>query len=183
MGDFLGVSILPKPVKTFFALVYFAEASLLIYGLATKFPIEYNILFAAAFLVYALAHRMWGQMPLKRELAGRQGPELEQALERFKDLTGLGQELKVAWKPGRSKLTGEVVGNTIYIYTEDPDKALNTLAHEFVEYIIARPQKPLLRFINALLLHVREQAYQETDEAAEAISKILIDKIKSEGDA
>ena len=186
-GDFLGVSTLPKPLKTLFATIYFAEASLLIYGLTTKFPIEYNILFGAAFPVYALAHRMWTQIPIKREQAKTQTdgqmPELlEQALERLKDLTGLGRELKVVWKPGRSKLAGEVVGNTIHIYVEDPDEALNTLAHEFTEYIISRPQKPLLRFINALSLLVREQAYQETDKAAEAISKMLIDKIKVKRD-
>jgi hypothetical protein len=182
-GDFLGVSILPEPVKTLFATIYFAEASLLIYGLTTKFPIEYNVLFVAAFLVYALAHRMWVQMPIKREQANGQIPELlEQALERLKDLTGLGRELKVVWKPGHSKLAGEVVRNTIHIYVDDPDEALETLAHEFVEYIIARPQKPLLRFINALSLLVREQAYQETDKIAEALSKMLMDKIKSEWD-
>jgi hypothetical protein len=69
-----------------------------------------------------------------------------------------------------------------YIYIDDPDEALETLAHEFTEYIITRPQKPLLRFINALSLLVREQAYQETDKNAEALSKMLIDKIKSEWD-
>ena len=68
-------------------------------------------------------------------------PELlEQALERLKDLTGLGRELKVVWRLGRSKLAGEVVGNTIHIYVEDPNEALNTLAHEFTEYITSRPQ-------------------------------------------
>ena len=160
---------------------------MLIYGLTTKFPAEYNILFATAFLAYALAHRMWVQTPLKREQAKVQSERqmhelLEQSLERLKDLTGLGRELKVVWKPGRNKLAGEVVENTIHIYVEDPDEALNTLAHEFVEYIITRPQKPLLRFINALSLLVREQAYQETDKTAEALSKMLIDKIKSEWD-
>jgi len=99
-GYFLGVSTLPKPVKTLFATIYFVEASLLIYGLTTKFPIEYNILFGAAFLVYALAHRMWAQIPIKREQAkaqtdGHTSELLEQALERLKDLTGLGRELKV----------------------------------------------------------------------------------------
>jgi len=182
-GDFLSVSILPKPVKTLFAAIYFVEASLLIYGLAIKFPIEYNVLFAAAFLVYALAHRMWVQTPIKREQADGQTSELlEQALERLKDLTGLGLELKVVWKPGHSKLAGEVIGKTIYIYVDDPDEAVETLAHEFVEYIITRPQKPLLRFINALSLLVREQAYWETDKIAEALSKMLIDKIRSEWD-
>jgi hypothetical protein len=182
-GDFLGVSILPKPVKTLFAAIYFVEASLLIYGLAIKFPIEYNVLFAAAFLVYALAHRMWVQTPIKREQADGQTSELlEQALERLKDLTGLGRELKVVWKPGHSKLAGEVIGKTIYIYVDDPDEAFETLAHEFVEYIVTRPQKPLLRFINALSLLVREQAYRETDKIAEALSKMLIDKIRSEWD-
>jgi len=81
--------------------------------LTTKFPIEYNILFGAAFLVYALAHRMWTQTPIKREQAKAQTeaqmPEIhEQALERLKNLTGLGRELKVIWMPGRSKLAGEV---------------------------------------------------------------------------
>jgi hypothetical protein len=90
--------------------------------------------------------------------------------------------LKVVWKPGHSKLAGEVIGKTIYIYVDDPDEAFETLAHEFVEYIITRPQKPLLRFINALSLLVREQAYRETDKIAEALSKMLIDKIRSEWD-
>jgi hypothetical protein len=61
---------------------------------------------------------MWVQMPIKREQANGQIPELlEQALERLKDLTGLGLELKVVWKPGHSKLAGEVIGKTIFIFT------------------------------------------------------------------
>ena len=181
-GDFLGVSILPKPAKRFFALVYFVEASLLVYGLLTKFPFEYNVLFAAAFLVYAFARQLFAQdRPTKHVMAEEQRPEpkfLEQALEEFKDLTGLGEELKVVWKPGGGKRDGITVGSTIYIYNENPDEALETLSHEFIEYAMTRPQKLLMRVINALLLSVRGQLYRDTDKVAEVLSKLLIEKVR-----
>ena len=180
-GCFLDVTRLPKPAKTFFALVYFVEASLLLYGLATKFPMEYNVLFGAALLVYALAQRTltWPTPPKREAIEKQRLGLLEQALERLKDMTGLGEELKVVWQPGRSKLAGEVIGSTIHIYVEEPDDALNTLTHEFIEYIMTRPQKRLLRLINALLLQTTNQVYRETDKAAEAISQLLIDKIRN----
>ena len=182
-GSFLDVSRLPKPVKTFFALILFVEASLLLYGLATKFPIEYNILFGSALLVYALAQRMLKTLPAppEREVVREQRHGLlEEALEKLKDMTGLGEELKAVWKPGGSRLAGEVIGNTIFIYEEDLNKALQTLVHEFVEYLITQPQKTLMRCINALLLQIRSQTYQETDKVAEALSKMLIDKIRNQ---
>jgi len=68
---------------------------------------------------------------------------LKEELESLKRRIGLGLDLHVVWVPGHVKysidgtpLSGEVKGNTIIIYVSDPDWAIETLKHKFLDYII-----------------------------------------------
>jgi hypothetical protein len=175
-GCFPGVSGLPKPVRTLFATIFFAEAFMLLYALVTRFPIEFHVYLATTILVYALAQ----QIQLKRERPENPATQtkLEQALEAFKEIVGLGWELKVVWTPQEGQLAGEVDGDTIYIYEQDYDKALEVLAHEFIEYIILQTQKPYIQLINALIRNINDKAYRRRDKVAEALSKLLLAHLK-----
>ncbi len=73
---------------------------------------------------------------------------MEEELERLKRLLKMSYELKVVWLPNNnSNLSGEVKGETIFIYEEDFDRALETLKHEFLDYAISQVIEPYNRFV------------------------------------
>jgi len=84
---------------------------------------------------------------------------LEEELERLKGLFGLGLELRVVWMPGGLKrsvdgnlLSGEVRGNVIIIYDSELEAALETLKHEFLDYVISHEiEEPYKELINRLI--------------------------------
>ncbi|MEM1570330.1 MAG: hypothetical protein QXL27_09115 [Candidatus Bathyarchaeia archaeon] len=83
-------------------------------------------------------------------------------------------ELKVVWIPnGDSKLSGEVKGETIYIYEEDFEKALETLKHEFIDYAISKVIEPYRDVTNKLLMLINEGAYGRKERVIESLSKLL----------
>ena len=98
---------------------------------------------------------------------------LEQELSKLKFRFQMAHELKIKWLPDAgSKKSGEVIGRTIYIYEEDEAKALDTLRHEFIDYILTKelvslPQK----MINLLIKLFEEEMYERKER--------LIEKLKS----
>ena len=99
---------------------------------------------------------------------------LEDELERLKDLLKMGYELKVAWLPnGNSNLSGEVKGETILIYEEDFDRALETLRHEFLDYEISRIIEPYREVTNKLISLINEDAYRRKERLIEALVKLI----------
>jgi len=99
---------------------------------------------------------------------------LEEELERLKRLLKMGYELKVVWLPNSSSsLSGEVKGETIYVYEEDLDKALETLRHEFLDYAISRIIEPYKQVANSLILILNKNAYEKKERLIEALCKFL----------
>jgi len=107
--------------------------------------------------------------------------ELKEELKRLTQIVDLGHELKVKWLPaGSSDREGEVKGDTIYIYTDDQDKAFDTLRHEFLDYVVCLAIKPYERIvnrqrliINSLLLDMQEEAYREKERVVEKLKHLL----------
>ncbi len=98
---------------------------------------------------------------------------LDEELKRLKLLTGAGGELKVIWVPGvKRDLSGEVMNDTIYIYEENAESALETLRHEFVDYLVSRAIEPYRKAANQLIQLLNELAYKEKEEAVEALLKL-----------
>jgi len=62
--------------------------------------------------------------------------KLEEYFEILKQALGLPRELKLVVKPQRGEYLGEVIGNLVYIYTEDEDEARATLLHELIDVLI-----------------------------------------------
>ncbi len=105
---------------------------------------------------------------------------LEEELERLKARAGIKTEFKVVWSPkADSEKEGEVVGDTIFVYSLDVDVALQTLRHEFVDIIVSSAIQPYLKLINILLSTISEVAYKKKEEAVEMLLKLLIDKPSS----
>lgn len=101
--------------------------------------------------------------------------ELEKELERLKARTRIKSNFKVVWSPKMdSKKEGEVVGNTVFIYSMNVDEALQTLRHEFVDIIVSSAIQPYLKLINVLLSTISEDAYKKKEEAVEALLKLLV---------
>jgi hypothetical protein len=77
-------------------------------------------------------------------------------------------------------LSGEVKNDVILIYEEEPEKAIDTLRHEFIDYLVwlaVRPYEQTTMLYRAmfkgLLERLGENAYEEKERAVEAISRIF----------
>lgn len=105
---------------------------------------------------------------------------LEEELERLKARSGVKADLKVVWLPrSDSKKEGEVVGRTIFVYSQNIEEALQTLRHEFVDFVVSGAAEPYLKLINSLLSAISEQAYNKKEEVVEALLKLLSDRPSS----
>ncbi len=70
----------------------------------------------------------------------------------------MGRELKLQRTPNGGPRSGEVIGTTIRIYETDQEKALDTLRHEFIEYILTRDLvAPYKRLMNKLISLFEEE--------------------------
>jgi hypothetical protein len=98
--------------------------------------------------------------------------QLERELSKLKNRFQMAQELRLEWVPdGNSKKSGEVLGRTIHIYEEDETKALDTLRHEFIDYIISIEfEAPYKRLINKLISCFEEEMYEKKEHM---INKLL----------
>jgi hypothetical protein len=101
--------------------------------------------------------------------------KLEAELHRLRERLGMGHELKLKYMPGgNEKLSGEVRGNTVYIYDADIGKALDTLRHEFIDYIISSATEATYKkFINFLVTLIEDLNYQKKEEVINELSRLL----------
>jgi len=100
---------------------------------------------------------------------------LEKELRRLTVKLGLNQDLKVVWTPDKTaSLSGEVKDGSIYIYEADEEKAIQTLKHELVDYLItSRIVKPLVSLLNILIKAREAEIYKEKEKIVEVFSKII----------
>lgn len=98
---------------------------------------------------------------------------LETELDHLKQSFQMGQELKVQWTPNNGPKSGEVTGTTIRIYEAEPTKAMDTLRHEFVEYILTTDLvAPYKRLINKLISLFEEEMYDRKEKLVERLQKL-----------
>jgi hypothetical protein len=105
------------------------------------------------------------------EVQGR----LEGELQRLSAKLGLNLDLRVVWTPDPpNSLSGEVKGNTIYIYEVEEEKAIQALRHEVVDHLVtSRIVKPLVDLINLLIKAREAEIYKEKEKIVETLSKII----------
>ncbi|MHA1834106.1 MAG: hypothetical protein ACTSV7_08950 [Candidatus Baldrarchaeia archaeon] len=108
--------------------------------------------------------------------------KLKHELQRLQKKFGLGLELKdVKWMPNYVKhnvegkqLSGEVLGNTVYIYEKDIGEALKTLKHEFFDYVFSHQiEKPYKEFINKLISLFEVEMYRRKEKLIGKLSELV----------
>jgi hypothetical protein len=100
---------------------------------------------------------------------------LKNELKALKRKAGIADDLEVIWAPNvDSKLSGEVKGKTIYIYESEEEKAVNTLIHEFIDFLVSRALEPYVSFANAMIKLLSDIAYRRKEETIETIARLLI---------
>lgn len=98
---------------------------------------------------------------------------LETELAHLKSKFQMGQELKLLWMPSDGSKSGEVIGTTIRIYEADPTKALETLRHEFIEYLLTRDLvAPYKHLINKLISLFEEEMYDRKEKLVERLREL-----------
>jgi hypothetical protein len=99
---------------------------------------------------------------------------LSKELERLKRKLGLGYELIVEWLPGgKLEICGEVKENAILIYEVDEKKALETLKHEFLDYLVSKCVEPYEKVANLLIKMVNDEGYARKERLVEVLKKLV----------
>ena len=87
--------------------------------------------------------------------------------------------MDVSWLPGTLRrrdgrqLLEEVRGDTIFIYTEDHEEALELLRHGFAEWLLNRHVRKYRLLINKLIEVFENLVYDEKERIVEAIAKLI----------
>mgnify|MGYP000008671852 CR=1 FL=1 len=63
---------------------------------------------------------------------------LDDYFEMVKKALALPAELRLVVKPGHPTLNGEVINDTIFVYTDDPEEAKYVIIHECLDLLITR---------------------------------------------
>jgi len=99
---------------------------------------------------------------------------LTKELEFLKRRLNLRHELTLKWLPGeKDGICGEVNGGCIYIYEVDEEKALETLKHEFLDYLISKSIEPYEKVANLMIRMVNDEGYARKEKLVEALSQLL----------
>jgi hypothetical protein len=114
---------------------------------------------------------------VKKEEKNNLQTRLEKELQRLKSKAKIGHELSVVWLPNHNtKLSGEVKNGNIYIYEDIEDKAIETLRHEFMDYLISKVVEPYKLVANKLVELLNEEAYRKKEEVADALTLLLFEE-------
>lgn len=115
-----------------------------------------------------------GEAESRKPSKGSVQAKLEEELSKLKERVGLGPELKVIWAPNpESSLSGEVRNGTLLIYEPDEDKAIQTLRHEYIDFLVSQAIEPYKSIANKLIQLLNEIAYKRKEEIVEILAKLL----------
>lgn len=101
---------------------------------------------------------------------------LQQEFLRLKAKLGIGNEVtSVVWirKPD-SPVCGEVKNGTVYIYERDGRKAVETLRHELLDFLLtSRIINPFVSLVNLLIKSREAEIYKEKEKLVEVLSSLI----------
>lgn len=100
---------------------------------------------------------------------------LEEELSRLKGVIPFEEALTVCWTPrSHSKISGEVIGDTVYIYDENAQEAVNTLKHEYLDCLFTRKMiEPLITIVNAFIKLKERDIYKEKERIVANLLKLI----------
>lgn len=97
--------------------------------------------------------------------------------DRFQELaTALEvHNLQFRWLPKQSRsLSGEVRNGILYVYESNEEKALETLKHELVDYVLtSKIVSPLVGLVNLLIKSKEMEIYCEKEKIVDLLSKLF----------
>jgi len=106
---------------------------------------------------------------------------LQRELDRLKNLSKLGSKLRVAWEPNsKGPLAGEVGDDMIHVYESNESRAMDTLRHEFIDYVIGSAIEPYREVTNELIKLLNKGAYKRKECVVEGLKGLLLDTIDKE---
>lgn len=88
-------------------------------------------------------------------------------------------DLRLDWIPRREisksgkELSGEVIGNVVFIYVEDYEEAVKTLRHELIDYCVSQAIEPYREVTNRLIKMINEDAYKRKEKVIEALTRLV----------
>jgi hypothetical protein len=117
-----------------------------------------------------------------QDIVARKGiaGKLDSELKKLKSIFNSGYDLEVMWCPNHvshikgRRLAGEVVNKVIRIYEEREPEAVETLWHEFVEFVLVNEfSVPYKRIVNSLITLLEDEAYQRREMVVKKLCAIL----------
>lgn len=100
--------------------------------------------------------------------------KLRNELQDLKQRLGMGHELDVKWLPDENaKLSGEVKETCIYVYEGNEEKALETLKHEFLDYLVSKTIEPYEKITNKLIGLINDEAYLRKEKLVEVLASLI----------
>ena len=95
-------------------------------------------------------------------------------LARLQRITRNNQQFDLIWYPQKNfNIEGKVDGNVIIIYSENIVDAIDTLQHEFIDYIISQAIKPYANLVNSLMSIITKDAYETKEDAVESMLRLM----------
>jgi hypothetical protein len=98
---------------------------------------------------------------------------LEKELEKLKRISHQGYDLHVRWFPSERQISGELKNNIIFIYDFEESVAVDTLYHEFIEYIVTKAIEPYQQMANKLIEFFNENAYITKEKSIQGIANLM----------
>jgi hypothetical protein len=99
---------------------------------------------------------------------------LTKELEFLKRRLNLGHELTLKWLPGeKDGICGEVKGDCIYVYEEEKQKALETVKHEFLDYLVSKMIEPYQKIANKLIGLINDEAYSRKEKLVDILAALI----------
>ena len=85
------------------------------------------------------------------------------------------RDLQFRWLPEQSRsLSGEVRNGILYVYESNEQKALETLKHELVDYVLtSKIVSPLVGLVNLLIKSKETEIYCEKEKIVDLLSKLF----------
>lgn len=97
--------------------------------------------------------------------------------ERFQSLASALEvhNLQFVWLPDQNNgLSGEVRSGILYVYESSEEKALETLKHELVDYVLtSKIVSPLVGLVNLLIKSKETEIYREKEKIVDLLSKLF----------
>ena len=100
---------------------------------------------------------------------------LERELARLERIIPCEEHLTVRWSPQHeSKVSGEVLGNTILVYSETVQEAVETVRHEYLDCLLTREIiDPLIVMVNAFIKLKERDIYEEKERIVTCLLKLF----------